>query len=212
MTPALHRWWQRRSRRERWAAGLAVIVTLVVVLDSLFFAAQRQQARALDAELVAGKKELAQLQQLVAQHAQAGDARMQARIEALTQRRARAEDVIRSAQTDLVAPHQMPAQLARILDRHPRVRVVAANSVAPLPVLAGEVAGKSAAIAGLFQHGMEVQVEARYLDLLDWLDALEQSPHRMYWRELELKIGPQGVPLTRIAFFTLSREAAWLKL
>jgi hypothetical protein len=59
---------------------------------------------------------------------------------------------------------------------------------------------------------MEVQVEARYLDLLDWLDALEKSPRRMYWRELELKTSPQGVPVTRIAFFTLSQEAAWLKL
>jgi MSHA biogenesis protein MshJ len=212
MKAALLAFWRRRSRRERAVAGIAAAVLFLLAIDAMVFASARQQAASLRGQLAAGKRELAQLQTLVERHAQAGDAQLHERFAVLASRRARAEEAIRGAQADLVAPREMPAQLAQILERHPRVRVLAASSVAPVPVSASNAGGADAAVAGLYQHGMEVQVEARYLDLLDWLDALEKSPRRMYWRELELKTSPQGVPVTRIAFFTLSQEAAWLKL
>ena len=66
--------------------------------------------------------------------------------------------------------------------------------------------------AGIFQHGLEVQIEGPYLDLLGYLDALERAPYRLYWRELEIKVGTTGMPVTRLVFFTLSRESAWLRL
>jgi MSHA biogenesis protein MshJ len=89
----------------------------------------------------------------------------------------------------------------------------------PQPV--GELAGGEPAAAtaasansaaGLYQHGLELRVEGRYLDVLGWLDALEKTPYRIYWRELDLQVGAEGRPVTRIAFFTLSREATWLRL
>jgi MSHA biogenesis protein MshJ len=212
MKARIFRLWQQRSPRERWIATLALIGLLALALDALIFAAARQQAATLGGQLAASKRELAQLQSLVDRHAQRGDDQVQERLNALAVRRARAEESIRVAQADLVAPSEMPAQLARILERHPRVRVVAANSLPPVPVMAQPAAAGEPAVGGLYQHGMEIRVEARYLDLLDWLEALEQSPRRMYWRELELKAGTQGVAVTRIAFFTLSQEAAWLKL
>jgi MSHA biogenesis protein MshJ len=212
MKAALQTFWQRRSRRERWVAGIAAAVLLAPAIDAAIFAGARRQAAALHGQLASGKRELSQLQILVARHAQAGDAPLQERLAVLAQRREQAEATIRAAQADLVSPREMPAQLARLLERHPRVRVVAASSTPPIPVATPGGAASDGAVNGLYQHGMEIQVEARYLDLLDWLDALEKSPRRMYWRELELKMNPQGVPVTRIAFFTLSQEAAWLRL
>jgi MSHA biogenesis protein MshJ len=212
MKAALQTYLQRRSRRERWVAGIAAVVLLALAIDTVIFAGARQQAAALRGQLASGKRELAQLQTLVERHAQTGDAQVQERLAVLAQRRAQAESTIRAAQADLVSPREMPAHLARLLERHPRVRVVAASSAPPVPVATPTGGASDSAVAGLYQHGMEIQVEARYLDLLDWLDALEKSPRRMYWRELELKTNPQGVPVTRIAFFTLSQEAAWLRL
>jgi MSHA biogenesis protein MshJ len=212
MKAALKTFWQRRSHRERWVAGGAAAVLLALAIDSAIFAGARQQAAALRGQLASGKRELVQLQSLVERHAQAGDAPLQERLAVLAQRRAQADATIRTAQADLVSPREMPAQLARLLERHPRVRVVAASSAPPVPVASSSGAAGDNAVAGLYRHGMEIQVEARYLDLLDWLDALEKSPRRLYWRELDLKTNPQGVPVTRIAFFTLSQEAAWLRL
>jgi hypothetical protein len=58
-----------------------------------------------------------------------------------------------------------------------------------------------------------VTVEARYLDLIRYLDALEHAPHRIYWHTLTLSVDPgTGQTQTRIAFYTLSREATWLSL
>jgi MSHA biogenesis protein MshJ len=81
------------------------------------------------------------------------------------------------------------------------------NSSSPKPLVEN-----AAGNAAIFQHGLEVQIEGPYLDLLGYLDALERAPYRLYWRELEIKVGTTGMPVTRLVFFTLSRESAWLRL
>jgi len=65
---------------------------------------------------------------------------------------------------------------------------------------------------GLYQHGMQVTVSGRYLDLIGYLQALEHAPYRVYWRQLDLKVDEKGMPVTRIDIFTLSRETTWLAL
>ncbi len=214
MTGALRAWWSRRAGRERVLVLAMAIVAGGAAVDALFLASQRTQASALQRQLTTSRIELDQLQALVARHAQVGDAQTQQRIEALQTRRLAAEAALRQVQSDLIAPQEMAAQLARVLDRFSRLRVIAATSLPPVPVLDQRADGQSigGASAGLYQHGLEIQIEGRYLDLIAYLDALERTPHRIYWRELDLKVGPQGVPLTRIAIFTLSRESAWLRI
>lgn len=212
MIRAARRWWHARSRRERWIAYVAVLVVIGSSVDALFFADLRSQSQRTARELAAARTELTRLQGLVAQHTEAGDAQTQARIAGLAERRARAEALVRAAQADLVPPQQMAAHLARLLERHTRLRVVAARSVAPVPVLEVGAAQGAATGVGLFQHGLEVTLEGRYLDLVAWLESLEASPHRVYWRELELQVGEQGLPVTKLALYTLSRESTWLKL
>jgi MSHA biogenesis protein MshJ len=69
------------------------------------------------------------------------------------------------------------------------------------------------ALNGLYEHGMEITVEGRYLDLIGYLEVLEHAPYRVYWRNLALTVDPtKGVPVTRIGLFTLSRDPTWLRL
>jgi MSHA biogenesis protein MshJ len=117
-----------------------------------------------------------------------------------------------------VAPQDMTHQLAAILARFPDLRVVGMVSELPVPV--DENADKSARVPAnaearrtmLYEHGLEITVEGKYLDLIAYLEQLEHTPHKIYWRDLDLKVNAQGVPLTRIRFFTLSRGSTWLAL
>lgn len=209
MSSRVRAWWSQRKPRER-ALALGVLLALgAVAADAWTFAPQRARSAAAAKALQSAQSQLAELQKLAAQHEQQGDAATRERLAALQARRAAADRVIRDAQIDLIAPQQMAQQLANILARHPRLAVVEARSLPPAPV--GD-AGANSAGGVLYQHGMEVQVEGRYLDLLAYIEALESAPQRIYWRELELKVGANGVPLTRLALFTLSKEAAWLRI
>ncbi len=206
-------WWSRRSARERLLVLTVTLASAAVLVDTLALAPRRAEANALARQVLMARQNLERLQQLVEQHAQAGDAQMQQRVVALQARRAAAEATLRRAQADLIAPQEMAAQLGRLLDRAPRLRIVAATSAPPVPVVDRDADGRTTtAGTGLFQHALDIHVEGRYLDLLAYLDALEQAPRRVYWREFDLKVGPQGVAVTRLTLFTLSREATWLRL
>lgn len=231
-TDPLRRWIARRALRETVLACVALLVAAGSLVDTYVYAPQRAQAAVLRKEVEQARRGLQKLQLLALEQTQQSDARASARASALMARRARAEGVIRNAQADLIAPQDMARQLGSILARHPELRIVSMNTQPPTPV--GELAAAASATStatlpassvttaapaaavpstdGLYQHGLELRVEGRYLDVLNWLQALERAPHRIYWREFDLQVGPEGLPVTRIVLFTLSRESTWLRL
>jgi MSHA biogenesis protein MshJ len=204
----LRRWWAARQPRERSLAIAVAGLAIAALVETAVLGPQRDVSTRLARESDQAQQRLQQLQALAARQAGAGEEQVRHRRAALQERRARALRVIEQAQVDLIPPQEMSGQLEAILARHTRLRVVGLNSTGPKPV----VDGGSGAAPGLFQHGLELQIEGPYLDLLAYLEALERAPHRIYWRELELRTGVDGTPVTRLVFFTLSREATWLRL
>jgi MSHA biogenesis protein MshJ len=210
MKRLLQRWWAKRAPRERWLVLLVAVCAGLALLDVALLAPQRAESKKLANAAENASTRLQKLQALAAQQANAGESELRQRRIALAERRARAAQVIADAHVDLIAPQAMTRQLEAILVRHPTLRFVAMNSIAAKPLV--DNTANATAVARIFQHGLEVQIEGPYLDLLGYLDALERAPYRIYWRELELKVGPNGQPTTRLVFFTLSRESAWLRL
>lgn len=213
----LERLWAARSPREKLMVVAAALVAAGVAADTVLLAPQRVQRSALDRQLKNGRQQIEQLKSLAEEHSQQGDANLRHRVALIEARRARAEQVIRDAQVDLISPQEMVKQLAAILKRFPELRVRSLQSLPPTPLgeaLDEKQAGSAAvrAASGLFQHGIEVVVEGRYLDVLAYLEALEKAPYRVYWRGLDLKVESSGVPVTRLTMFTLSRESVWLRI
>jgi len=178
----------------------------------------RIQIAASTQRLERARSELAKLQQLVEERDRAGSDQLRARQGDLEARRAVAESQIHRAQIDLVTPQDMAPQLSAILQKFPQLRVVGIVSESPVPVDRAMDPNSKAAPGNepngsmLYEHGLEVTVEGKYLDLIAYLEQLEHTPHQIYWRDLDLKVNAQGVPLTRIRFFTLSRGPTWLAL
>jgi MSHA biogenesis protein MshJ len=210
-------WWSRRQPRERVMGILATALLLGLAVDTLLLRPLRAQTAAAKRQLASARSELATLQKVVEERDRAGSEQLHAREADLQSRLTAAESEIHRAQVDLVAPQEMARQLSAILKRFPQLRVVGMESQPSAPVDHGQSKdGKpvtpEALRSMLFEHGLELTVEGRYLDLIAYLQQLEHTPHRIYWRELEMKVNPQGVPVTRIRFFTLSRGPAWLSL
>jgi MSHA biogenesis protein MshJ len=214
----LSQWRDARKPRERLLLAALVATAFLCAGYALALKPVRDQIAASSRQLQAAQSELTRLQQLVEERDRAGEERLRARQAELQGRLAAAQSEIHRAQVDLVPPQEMARQLAAILRRFPQLRVVGMVSEPPAPVDEHADANGKAPVpaearnAMLYSHGLELTVQGRYLDLVAYLQQLEHAPHRIYWRELELKVDPQGVPLTRIRFFTLSRGPAWLAL
>jgi MSHA biogenesis protein MshJ len=228
----LSAWLARRPLRERVLAAVAVLVLVGLAFDSYVAAPQRAREAALRRQIAEQDKAMVELQGRAQEQTAQNDQLARERSAALATRRTHAERVIRDAQIDLIAPQDMGRQLQALLARQPELRLMAMTTQTPTPLGEGQgmgtdtktavqaaplpAAGKDAparAVAsGLYRHGVEVTVEGRYLDVLAWLRALEKAPYRIYWRELDMQVNADGMPVTRIALFTLSREAVWMRL
>jgi MSHA biogenesis protein MshJ len=204
MTAKLAAWWRARTRRERVLGAVAAFALVAAAVELAALAPQRAEKARLQRDILASRMQLDRMRgtaaELGAQHAPA------AAREALAARRARAQAAIERTQAGLVAPQDMALQLQAILARHPQLRVTGMQSAPPKSIEAAAGAAPT-----LYEHGLRIDVEGRYLDLLAYLEALERAPHRIYWRSLDMK-ADTGVPVTRIELFTLAKEPVWLRL
>ena len=221
MKQHLLRLWHRRAPRERALAVVVLLVTLGVLLDTFMLAPLRVARVAAQKEATALRGQVAELQAQVTEQSREGDVQFAERSAALKARRAHADRVIRDAQVDLISPQDMREQLAAILARFPQLKVLSMTNLPPAPLgdaigapaVTGTNAASATAVApGVYQHGLEMKVEGRYFDLIAYLEALEKTPRRVYWRELDLTVNEQGIPVTRLAIFTLSKEAVWMRI
>jgi MSHA biogenesis protein MshJ len=214
----LTQWWGRRNPRERWLMIAVAAVALLFAFDTLLLKPVRIQIVDSKLHLATARSELAKLQQLIEERERAGSEHLRARESDLEVRLSAAESTIHRAQIDLVTPQDMAPQLSAILHKFPELRVVGMVTQPPVPVdenAANNGKGPVNAEARrsmLYQHDLELTLEGRYLELIGYLEQLERAPHKIYWRELDLKVNGQGVPVTKIRFFTLSRGPTWLTL
>jgi len=63
---------------------------------------------------------------------------------------------------------------------------------------------------GPYLHPVELVLRGRYLDILDYLQALEALHWRLYWKTLELDNSAYPIDRVRIEIGTISLDRAWL--
>ena len=225
------------SVRERimvFGASAALLIFMVVYLfvnpqldkrkalaDTI---AQRQQAvAAIDAEMA----------QRMAAHA--GDPNLQDRIrlERIRQQVQQMRQALQSTQNGLVAPERIVPMLQQLLKQQASLRLV---SLATLPSGAmgqgGHVASKAAASASaaapagqspadaesaqapavLYRHGVEIVLRGNYLDMVNYMDAVEAMPSHVFWGKLNMQVEQYPNATLSLTLYTLSLDEKWIAL
>lgn len=220
-------WFSALRLRERYLITAAVLVALLMGGFSLVVEpAFKQRQMALAATADAGKQ-LAQLQQQVAELRQrlADDPtkRLQLQQQALQAERDELDMLLARATVDLIEPERMAAALQVALAHDSGAEMVSLTTLAPEPVTMAAVAevqeplsaDATAAAAEpqptLYRHPLQLVVRASYPQMRTLLANLEGQPWRFYWRSLDYRVEqfPHG-ELT-LELFTLSTSSDWLK-
>lgn len=194
------------SRRERALVALCCTVVVGMAIDQLWLTPSwavwgrarqehRQAAEALHT-LEASIATLRQRQDLDTHQLQSELAALQSR----------------TAQTgapgnrtrDLVSPAEMVPLLEQLLGRHSGLKLRSLQSL-----------GRTALAQGtptLYRHGVELTLEGRYADLLDYLKTLEAAPQRLLWGGLQLQVIQHPQVLLTLRLHTLSTDAHWAEI
>ncbi len=70
----------------------------------------------------------------------------------------------------------------------------------------------SAPTPTLYRHGVELELEGGFSDLLSYLRTVEALPQRVLWGSVSLKVEQHPRSVLTLRVYTLSRDAHWLEL
>jgi MSHA biogenesis protein MshJ len=195
---------------ERGMLLAIVLLALWAIWHSLLMAPISTERKQASQQVEQLRSEIAGLNQAVQAMAGEGgrDPQAEARLklEALAAQEAQVDRQLGELTSALIAPRDMGAVLESILGRQPGIRLRGLHSLDPEPIDLGAETG----VAPLFRHGIELEVDGSYLDLLQFLHALEALPWQFIWRELQLERRDDGGNRMRLTLYTMSLDEGWL--
>jgi MSHA biogenesis protein MshJ len=163
------------------------------------------------------------------------DVASRARLAALKAEVAALSDSLRAMQNGLVAPERMTPLLEKILRANGRLTLVGMKTLAVVPMNEGsydaalpavasqapQAAGQTAAPAAapvskptnlLFRHGVELTLRGNYLDMVNYMNVLENMPTQLFWGKAALAVEEYPNARLTLTLYTLSLDQKWMKL
>jgi len=221
--------------RERAMAFAIAALVLIALVNTLLLDPLLDQQKQLSQRVRQQQQQIAAMQAEIQTTVKGSsidpDAANRARLANLRQQQAKLHGDLLELQKGLISPDKMTALLEDILKRNGKLHLV---SLKKLPVVdlndptgtsdssAKEKTGKAdwateksnanVASEGLYQHSVEIVVEGRYLDLMNYLSQLETMPWQLFWSKAELDADAYPKARLTLTLFTLSLEKTWLNI
>ena len=203
------------SIRERLLVLLAATFVLIALWEALLAAPLKAREQQANAQVSSLSQRLAALDETMNVAAAGLDSEMPEKLKRLENLRGRLNQADESFQiftSDLVDPGQMRFVLEDLIARQGALRVRSIKSLEPELLFPPEDASEESAREAphLYRQGLALELEGAYLDCLNYLQALELLPWRIYWAQIELEA--QAYPSNRIAIevHTLSLQKEWI--
>lgn len=127
---------------------------------------------------------------------------------------------LKSNREKLVQPERMADLLRQVLSKNANLQLVALQTLPVTPLLEKkESAAPDATVpvaaeaeSQIFKHGVEMTVRGNYLDLLQYLTALERMPTQMFWGKVKMDVVQYPSAELTLTLYTLSLDKTWLQV
>jgi len=225
------------SVRERAMVGLAACALLAFVGNAVVLAPMHQNQEALRAQIAQQRSAIAGIDGEITTRVQAfqvdPDAAARARLNALRQEVGQLGEQLLAIEHGLVAPERMGPLVDGILRANGRLRLVSMRTLPVEPLAGPEAAstaattapaapavtaapaasaGSGAAVPLLYRHGVQITVRGNYLDMVDYMGALDAMPTRLFWGRAQLDVEEYPAARLTLTLHTLSLDRQWMKL
>jgi MSHA biogenesis protein MshJ len=205
-------WFDARSLRERLVLAGACVIGLLLVIEALAWAPARQRLKAAASQMASLDEQRATLQQqldlLDQQEALDPDAAVRKQIETFDHQVGTLDEKLRAQAIQLLAPDQTRAMLHALIANLHGLKMVGLQTEAPRPLVNTE----GLDLPALYRHGVDIDLQGDYLALIDYVQALEQMPWRLYWYGLEIRTDGAGARTFRLQLYTVSLYKEWIRV
>lgn len=209
------------SLRERALIFVAVAFLVVALVNTFLLDPMWLKQKNLASQVVQQQEKMKEIQAQI-------DALMQARsagdnspqrqqINRLRQELEEGDAYLKSNREKLVPPEKMADLLRQVLSRNENLQLRSLHTLPVTPLLEKGGAQPGAAPAAMaeaqiFKHGVEMTVRGNYLDLLQYLTALERMPTQMFWGKVKMEVVQYPAAELTLTLYTLSLDKTWLQV
>ena len=201
------------SLRERVMVMAALLVVLLALWDNVLMRPLDREAKQRRQQVEALRAEVAGLEQSVeAIVAQGGnDPERQAReaIDKIRKELAGLDQQLAGATSGLIAPKEMAHVLEQVLQRTARLTLDGLRTLPPQALVA-PAAGDGATGTRIYRHGIELELSGGYLEVLNFLQALEALQWRFFWDRIEYRVDEYPKGHVKLTLYTLGLQEGWI--
>ena len=232
----MKQYWQKLSLRldalnlrERGLVFACAALVLLVLMNFLVLDPQFSQQKKVSQQIKKDQAEAAKIQLEIQSkwqsHGLDSDRVNKEKLVQVRQETARLRSDLTGVQKNLVSPEKMSTLLEDILKRNGRLRLVSLKNLPQVNLSKAEVkeadaANVKAAVksdvgseAGLiYRHGVEIVMQGNYMDMMNYLAALETMPWELYWGKTKFQVDSYPTGTMSLTLYTLSLDKTWLNL
>ena len=217
--------------RERGMVFGAAAAAIVFVLYSLMLSPLFAKQAVLRAQIAQQQNNIGGIDAEITQKLQAfaadPDAAGRARLAAIKADIESMGNGLRTMQKGLVAPDRIVPLLELILKSNGRLRLLSMKTLpvsslndaaakAPAAPVTAPAAPDAAPVVKpselLYRHGVELTVRGNYLDMVNYMSALEAMPTQLFWGKAQLEVEEYPNARLTLTLYTLSLDRKWMKL
>lgn len=227
------------NKRERWMVACALLVVVFAVFNSVLISPVLSRQKIMMNELSADQAQIqslsAQINAFANQAVIDPDASNKQRIVELNTHLKSLDTQLSGLQNTLISPDKMPELLRSLLKKNGKLKLIELKTLPTQNLLETETKIATDATATttesnhaqndatskqqspVFKHGVEITVEGKYLDLMNYVSDLEQMPWHVLWskaalnEELTLTIAWPTNRL-KLTVYTLNLDKDWLSI
>ncbi len=208
------------SLRERALIFLAFIAIVSVLTVNLVFAPANAEQKLLEAQLKAKTRQITQIerqiQTILLNQSRDPDVANRAKLKRLKAQIRNLDTTLQRFTKGLVTPRQMVNLVEQVLLKNRRLKIVRLENLPATPLASGTGGatgnkGKSSPEEGLiYKHGMRIQLDGRYVDIVNYLKSLEKLPWKVFWGEVTISSDDYPVTRLNLVIYTLSLRQGWI--
>lgn len=214
------------SLRERVLIFAAMAFLLVSLVNALFIDSLLEEQKKLSGQVVQQQEKMkeirSQIEALIQARKDDSNSPLRQRLDKARRQLADGDAYLQSRRDRLVAPEKMAGLLEQVLNKNRQLQLVNLQTLPAAPLIekvanpegAGAARAGAAAVSDkqVFRHGVQITVRGSYLDLLQYLTALEQLPAQMFWGMARMSVIQHPVTELTLTVYTLSLDKIWLQI
>lgn len=200
------------SLRERGMLLVGAFMVLFLLWDSFLMSDTSRNSKLATQKIAEVQDRIAQLNGSLTKIAQLRgidpNAQLQQELASSKAQLARLDHELAQRSGTVIPPQEMARVVEQIMKRQGKLKLISAQSLPARPLF--DTTEEEDDLGTVYQHGLELEVEGRYLDVLEYLRELETLDWRFFWEAIELDSDDYPKNRVRIRIFSVNLEEGWL--